>query len=457
MDSLAFTKRGDLDVPHGSSGWGTDPVFDGHWQSALSDLLKIDTRNPLETGRLSDLTAAQEQVAELALGVGFEVAHLAPAPAESLQRSYVPKTVQDAAEQFGPEFLDSQFNLVLRIGPPQPVERTLVINWHIDTVDGCWPASLEEGVFSGRGAVDDKGPGIAALAGVASAVRAQPELLDSMQIFVQSVAGEEGGAMGVYGTKALVDGGFVGRLNIFAEPTNGVYFNAATSTMTARVDVSGEGSTDDFPGDGVNATVLLSSICHSMARQLAGPFEGSGLKACIGGIHTGTMHNRVYGTGSLHMNFAYADEAKALFIESLVDEAFANALRDFEREFATTRLFARTATRALGNCRMTWVKKGLPALANRDSAMENILRRAGWMGCPAKNADEAFTCDAIWAQGPGRYAVVFGPGSLKTNHAHAEGEYITVGELEQYARQIAAVVREFGAHCSQSAGREEDR
>jgi acetylornithine deacetylase/succinyl-diaminopimelate desuccinylase-like protein len=421
-------------------------IFTGPWQNMLLQLLRLDTQSPLETGRVARIREAQELIASRALAAGFEVAHYAPPQASVLDDELVPLNVREAAAKIGPNFCSGQPNLVLRAGSPSPTAQTLVFNFHIDTVAGLWEPKLIGGRFVGRGAVDAKGPGIAVLAGVAHALNQAPGIFANMQVLIQSVAGEEGGAMGVYGTKTLIDQGFIGRLNIFAEPCGNIFFDSATSTMTARIEILGQSSTDDAPDQGDNATVILASICRNMALALAGFFQDGTSRMCVAGIHTGTMHNRVYGSGTLHLNFSYSGMEQAQQIQALVERSFHDALQAVSRELSEYPIFVRSSVNAAQISRLIWLKRGLPTLSNYDAALAQLLQKAGVDRCPRDRAGEAFTCDAIWAQRPGCYAVVLGPGNLVANHAHAEGEFISLNELEEFAHLVAAIVLRFGEH-----------
>ncbi len=423
----------------------TAQIFNQRWQELLLSLLKLDTQSPMETGHASKIREALELIAARAQECGLAIAYFEAPPESAFDNPYVPLTVKEVADGMGKEFTESQPSMVLRAGKPQPFANTLVLNFHVDTVAGVWEPSFDDDRFVARGAVDAKGPGLAALAGIAYLMKEAPETFRDTQVLVHCVAGEEGGSMGVYGTRVLIESGYVGRLNVFAEPSGGVYFDSATSTMTARIEVSGKGSTDDAPANGDNASVILGFICQKMARTLTEFFEESGRRMCVGGLNTGNSHNRVYGSGTLWFNFSYSDLETAQAIESRVREAFDEAIADFERQFSSSSLFSRSAANVRQITRLTWTKRGLPTLQNRDPEMEQLLNRAGLTRCPPARADAAFTCDAIWAQGEGRYAIVFGPGDLTANRAHAEGEFIAVAELESYAATIAALVREFAA------------
>src|SRR5699024_3677968 len=132
----------------------------------------------------------------------------------------------------------------------------VMFNVHMDTVAGVEPVSTDAGWYRGRGAIDAKGPAVALLAGIRDAVRNIPALGRDVGVLVQVVSGEEGGAMGTFGTRPLVEDGFVGRLNVFCEPTGLRYLPRSTASMTARLSVEGDDAVDDHPDAGHNATVL---------------------------------------------------------------------------------------------------------------------------------------------------------------------------------------------------------
>ncbi|MNR18176.1 succinyl-diaminopimelate desuccinylase [compost metagenome] len=102
-----------------------------------------------------------------------------------------------------------------------------------------------------------------------------------------------------------------------------------------------------------------------------------------------------------------------------------------------------TAGVAAKICKLTWVKQGLPVLNNRHPEWESDLNRIGWVRNPEDQLHQAFTCDAMWAQRPETYTIVYGPGGLGSHNAHAEGEYITLEELERYAADIRDLMTAF--------------
>ncbi|MEU0489244.1 M20/M25/M40 family metallo-hydrolase [Nocardiopsis sp. NPDC006139] len=408
----------------------------------LLRLLETPTAGPLEVGRDGPrprLHQAQRDYARAAAPTGFRTVHHAPADPADLDRPGVPAAVREAAAD--PGFLRCQPSLVLRLGPDTvPRERTVMFNVHLDTVAGGPPASRDGGLVRGRGAVDAKGPAVALLAGVRAARERSPRLGRDTAVLIQAVAGEEGGAMGVLGTRPLVDRGHTGRLNVFCEPTSGRFLTRSTASMTARVSVRGEDAIDDRPHTGHNASVLLGFLAHRMGRSLDGHARTGAV--CVAGLHTGTLHNRVYGSGDLLFNLSYADAGAGRTLEREVAGAFDTALEEFTASFADTALFARTAADARGLTRLDWPKRGLPVLDDRDAWGHDLLLRAG---VPRWPADEpAFTCDAIWMAGvPDACTVVLGPGDLAADGAHGDDERVRLSDLDGFADTVARLLTAF--------------
>jgi acetylornithine deacetylase/succinyl-diaminopimelate desuccinylase-like protein len=402
----------------------------------LLELLRIPTVAPLEAaGEDTDLPAAQRLFAEAAAAAGFATVHHAAPDPGILDRDDVPSIVRERAGE--PGFLAAQPSLVLRRGPAGAP--AVMFNVHLDTVAGAEPVGFDGVRFTGRGAIDAKGPAVAMLAGVRAARRV---LGDRVAVLVQVVAGEEGGAMGVYGTRPLVEAGHVGRLNVFCEPTGLRYLTRSTAAMTACLTVEGTGSIDDVPGAGHNATVLLGFLAQHLAAALDGAEPGG--RVCVAGLHTGTAHNRVYGTGRLLLNLSYPSPAAGRRLEDRVTTAVRDGLTEFRGRFQATRELRRTAEDAQEIVSLRWHKRGLPALDCRDRWATGLLDAAGVAAWPP--AEPGFTCDAIWMQDvPGTATVVLGPGDLAGNHAHATGEFADLSQLDAFADTVARVLTEFAA------------
>nr|WP_255429988.1 M20/M25/M40 family metallo-hydrolase [Streptomonospora sp. PA3] len=419
----------------------------------------MPTAGYLETGSGTApprLREAQDAYARAACDLGFTaVHHAAPDPA-ALDRPDTPLAVREAAAAH-PGFLAAEPSLVLRLGPPRPREATAMFNVHLDTVAGWEPPRFDGARFHGRGSADAKGPAVALLAGVRAALRGDPGIGtgSGIGVVVQAVAGEEGGAMGSFGTRPLIEHGFVGRLNLFCEPTSLRYLPRSTAAMTARIRAAGRDAVDDRPDRGHNATVLLGFLAQHLAHALP-ERTGGAAPVCVAGLHTGTRHNRVYGSGDLLLNLPYADARAAPRLGEAVESALADGLAEFSARFADVPGFALTAAQAPQITRLEWLKRGLPTLHCTDPWLHRLLgEHAGLDRWP--DDQPAFTCDAVWMDGvPGTCTAVLGPGDLAANNAHADGEFADLAELEDFAGAVARVLtgfaREFRATSAASAG-----
>lgn len=418
----------------------TEPTFTSADDALLLGLLEIPTVSPLESSALPRIREAQEEYARAAAHIGLDVVHHGPAGVDVLDGIDVPLAVREAAARSPEMFLAAQPNLVLRLGMPRSTRERLMFNVHLDTVGGLEPIGFDGARFTGRGAIDAKGPAVALLAGLRAALDAEPDLTDDIEILVQAVPGEEGGCMGVFGTRTLVEAGYTGSLNVFCEPTEHALLRRSSATMTARILVEGDDAIDDMPGEGHNATVLVARIVDALAKELLPRAHALGARTCIAGVHTGTMHNKVYGTGSALLNIAYDSSSAGAELEIVVETLFARALEAAATEYASIPGLERTAREAHRVMRLEWVKRGLPVLSNQPADGDRVLQRLGlpeFAGC--------FTCDAIWMSGKPGYTVVYGPGSLAKNNAHAPGEFADRHDLARYAQGISALVREFRA------------
>jgi acetylornithine deacetylase/succinyl-diaminopimelate desuccinylase-like protein len=407
----------------------------------LLDLLRLPTAGRLEVGEEGPsprLWEAQDAYAKAAAKFGFQVVRHEALDASALDGCEVPRLVAQAIERF-PGFLAEEPSLVLRLGPELPRERTVMFNVHLDTVAGGEPPRLEGDRFHGRGAVDAKGPAVALLAGIRAAVAEEPAVGERISVLVQAVAGEEGGAMGVFGTRPLVEAGLVGRINIFCEPTGLRLLPRATASATACVVVEGEDAIDDRPGEGHNATVLLGAIAQHLAAVLPGHAPDG--QVCVAGLHTGHLHNRVYGSGRLLLNLSYGSAETGRELQEATERAVADAVEAFAGRFRDHRDLARTAAEATRVTYIEWYKRGLPALSATPDPWAQSLLEVDTGIAPWPAFEHAFTCDAIWMERvPGTYTAVYGPGELGANRAHAAGEYVDLEDLERYADGVARIL-----------------
>lgn len=410
----------------------------GHERDLLLHLLELPTVNPLESqdGSPGRMWQAQHTYADAAVRLGLTQVHHAPASLDDALREDVPLVVRRAVTEV-PGFLETQPNLVLRLGE-EAVASTVMFNVHLDTVAGQEPVGFDGSRFTGRGAIDAKGPAVALLAGLRAAIETEPAIGRDVGVLVQVVSGEEGGAMGTIGTRPLVEAGHYGRLNVFCEPTGLRYLTRATAAMTACIRMRGADTVDDRPESGHNATVLLGFLAQHLAMALTSTTGED--QVCVAGLHTGLMHNRVYGSGQLLLNLAYSTTEAGARLEFAVHTALRGGLMAFADRFGGIGAFARTAAEAASVTTLEWHKRGLPALRGGDPWGTALLERAGIEPWPSD--EPAFTCDAIWLDGvPGVSTVVLGPGSLTANNAHASGEHAELVDLERFAASVASILR----------------
>jgi acetylornithine deacetylase/succinyl-diaminopimelate desuccinylase-like protein len=411
----------------------------------LHSFLAVPSVTPLEGGDLRGIERAQRIFVDGAISRGFALLMLEAPSAEEIVGTSIPETVRARLRE--PGFLETQPTAVVGLGRPQPEARRVVINFHVDTVGPHIPPRWDGEQIRGRGALDDKGPGIAAAIGVAAAFAARPEIAEEVEVLLAAVPGEEGGAMGFYGTRWLLSRGIAGRLMVFAEPTGNFTHDAATATMTARIGVAGEDSTDDDPESGHNATVALALIVDLLARELLPSAERLGAKVCIAGAHTGELHNRVYGSGRVLVNIGYDSAVQARALQACVESVVANAAQEVCRRYNGVRALARLVEDWSSVVELDWIKRDLPVLVNRDPPIEALLGRSGMPRRDALAEGVAFTCDAIWAGAPERYTAVCGPGTLSGGGAHTSDEHIAIADLDRYATSIRDMVLSFTDHC----------
>lgn len=424
----------------------------------LMQLLQLNTVTPMETGKICQIEEAQILFQDYAKQIGFDTILFASPTHNVMNTQFTPLSVFEKINEMGNDFYSCQPNCVLQFGKSNNAKRTLLFNVHMDTVSGDVNVIHKDNKIYGRGIVDAKGLGIAVLAGIRQAIQQDPLLKEKITIIIQSVVGEEGGAMGVYGTRHLVELGYIGQLNIVCEPTQLGIFDRTTSSMTMRIDINGTGSTDDAPCDGHNATIILASLADYLTKNLSQKIINAGGKMCIAGINTGKMHNRIYGTGQLLINFAYHSLELAQQIEQWFEKTFNEWQQKFEKNYMLYDVAKKTALDLGKICGKTWLKRNLPVLNNRHQALEQMFNNINIIRHDEHSNLKPFTCDAMWLQQSGCYTVILGPGDLSLNNAHAEDEYIDVADYNKYAEQIAQIVRAFAIYSEeQTRIQQEDR
>lgn len=408
---------------------------------SLNELLNINTTTPMETSVASQINEAQQIYRRLAEQEGCEVVSLKPSDDAVLNMPLTPKSVHIKSNEMGSDFWESQTNLLLSFGDAKTFDKTLCFNFHMDTVEGGLPANLTEDEVRGRGIVDAKGLGFALLMALKKANQRCHDLSQRIKILIQSVSGEEGGAMGVYGTRTLKEQGHCGRLNVVLEPTGFKYVDQSTTSMTLEICVNAQGSTDDAPEKGVNSTIILSSFTDYLMTHAAQFVQERQAKMCIAGLHTGAMHNRVYGEGRLLVNFAYQSLTAAGDIKRHIEKLFLSWQSYFVDRYQHLPLVQKTASALSSQCKMSWLKSELPVLSNCDDYAEEMLQSIGIKR--EEDNSRYFTCDAMWLEDPRAYTIILGPGDLGDNLAHTDNEFIKKEDYEQYIDLLADLIIKF--------------
>ncbi|GAB2957828.1 M20/M25/M40 family metallo-hydrolase [Saccharothrix stipae] len=295
----------------------------GEDRDLLLRLLDLPTAGPLETTDDVRLWDAVHLYSEAAEGFGMRTVHLGPARAADVLRHDVPAVVREAIAA-DPCFLECQPSLVLRVGQSGPV---VMFNVHLDTVAPFEPAGFDGVRFHGRGAIDAKGPSVALLAGVRAAMT-DPAVGRDVSVLIQAVSGAEGGAMGVFGTRPLVEAGYHGSLNLFCEPTSLRYLPRSTAAMTASVQVRGEDAVDDHPAPPPQDVPLLDGVVPRWPAHEPAFTCDAIWPADVPGAHTAIL-----GPGSLEDDNAHAPGEHADVADL---DRFADVVRDIVVRFART-------------------------------------------------------------------------------------------------------------------------
>ncbi len=156
---------------------------------------------------------------------------------------------------------DSVGNLIASYGRG---DESIALVGHIDTVPGRLPVRVEGDTIAGRGAVDAKGPLIAATIG---ASLARDAVKDRLRVYLIALVGEEGPSHGAW---ELVNRGERFDHVIILEPTGGSgvvieYRGSASVTVTCRA-----------PGGHTSSPGLNASACEKLFQVFAALRSGLG-------------------------------------------------------------------------------------------------------------------------------------------------------------------------------------
>ena len=157
-------------------------LFDERFVEALLALMEIDTVTPMEGGSATEHERANLAYLALAESIGMRAVFTGAGRLPDHPDANIPVMIERRMAS-RTDFLACQPHLELEIGN-SAAENTLMFNFHMDTVSPHLPCGMHNGVLSGRGAVDNKGPGIALLAALDHVRKQRPAIFESTRILM---------------------------------------------------------------------------------------------------------------------------------------------------------------------------------------------------------------------------------------------------------------------------------
>ncbi len=319
-------------------------------------------------------------------------------------------------------------NVVARIGPDDAP--ALMLNGHLDVVgvEGMshepFGAELRDGRIYGRGSADMKG-GIAAMCAAAAAVSAD----SNAQIIVAAVVDEEYESLGL---RALLASGITAEAAIVTEPTRLAICPAHRGFAWIDVSLTGRaahGSRYDLGVDAItHAGLLLAELDALEQTRPEGPAH-----PLLGrpSLHASTI------SGGVGMS-TYPERCDlALERRTLPGESADTALREISE--ACERVRARRPDFA-AEVRLRTAQR--PSDVPVDAPIVKRLRSAlEAERVPVRLEGLSAWTDAALLNEAGIPAVCFGPGDISL--AHAAEEFVPVVEIEQCARVLARMARDW--------------
>jgi acetylornithine deacetylase len=328
----------------------------------------------------------------------------------------------------------------------EPGAPTLVLQGHVDVVPAGDPATWDGDPFEprivpragrdalvGRGACDMKGGLVAALAAVAAIRQAGVRTVG--RVALHSVAGEEDGGLGTFGTLAR---GHTGDACVIPEPTDRRVVTAAAGALTFRLEVAGRAAHGSSRANGVSAleaflpvhAALLElerSRCADPDPLMAGyrPAYPLSMGTVRAGEWASTVPDLLVAEGRYGVKLGEDPAAARAAFEAVVAAACERDpwLRDhpvrvtwWGGQFASGRL--PEGHRLLPLVQEAWGDAtGRPRPAPRGVPHGSDLRLYAAAGIPT---------------------VHLGPGDVR--HAHTAGELVPLEEVEEVAAALALTV-----------------
>jgi acetylornithine deacetylase len=392
--------------------------------------------------RIPSITGSEEPVAEWAAhalrGLGLTVETIRPDlaairedpawPGEEMSRGSLPVVIGRAG----------------RAGPPGG--RRIVLSGHLDVVPpgdpatwtaDPWGGEIRDGTIYGRGACDMKG-GVAAILAAVRALQMAGDLERlTGELIVAFVPSEEDGGQG---TLAAIRAGVSGDYAIITEPSDLDVVIAHAGAITFRLTVPGRAAHASRRRDGVSALDKLWVLARALEadetrRNEAEPdplMTALGLPyptiigIVAGGEWASTVLDRVTADGRYGVRLGQSEADAEAELRACIEAAC--AADDFLRDHPAT---VEINGGRFGSAR---VPSDHPLPVGLAQTIEAVTgRRPALLGEPY-GADMR-----LFVNVGATPCVIFGPGNV--NVAHGADEHVSLAQVEDCARVLAAWLR----------------
>jgi len=369
------------------------------------------------------MTRTEKLLAELIAlpSVNPAFAPAAAAAVPSPRAPYGEKNVADflaaSAAQAGLdlEFQDvrpGRYNLLARLRPKGPLQRTIVLAPHLDTVvaaEAQFTPRWNQGRLHGRGACDTKGS-VAAMFTALCELAESPTRPQTTEIVFAGLVDEEHAQAG---SRALADSGFKADLAIVGEPTRLQAVTAHKGDLWLELETQGRAAHGSTPQLGKNAIHEMARIVEVLETEYAAQLRQRKHRLLgTATVNVGTI------SGGTQPNIVPASCVITVDRRTLPGETEAGIGREISALLRRRRLRARLANSKVAPAPALETDPKLPLVRQFFSTLGQ--RRAAGVN---------YFCDAAVLAGAGIPAVVFGPGDIA--QAHTADEWISLAQLER--------------------------
>ena len=303
-------------------------------------------------------------------------------------------------------------NVLVRLAPPGPIRRTVLLAPHLDTVDAADAGFIPRRVLvrmHGRGACDTKGCVAAMLMALCDLAHSKTRPHETEIFFAGLIDEEQGQA----GSRALVASEFKADLAIVGEPTRLQAVTAHKGSLWLELETRGRAAHGATPQLGKNAVHEMARIVDVLETEYAArlkkkrhPLLGAAT------VNVGTI------CGGSQPNIVPAGCAIGIDRRTLPGETEASVRREIAALLKSKKLNARFYNRKLA-----------PALPMETSPRLPLVRDFMSSIGQTKPCGVNYFCDAAVLSAGGIPSLVFGPGDIA--QAHTADEWISLASLER--------------------------